>query len=143
MNKKVLAAFAAVAALTAAALPVAAQTAALKANVPFPFTVGSKAMGAGEYTITQDATAPVIILQHAAEQAGAVAMVAKRGLETPGAVRDTLLVFNRYGDRYFLAEVVDADDATVILLPKTAAERELAKTASVQRIDVLAVMARR
>jgi hypothetical protein len=55
----------------------------------------------------------------------------------------THLGFNRYGDRYFLAKIVDAGSGVVMALPQTAAEREYAKTASVEQTSVTAVLARR
>jgi hypothetical protein len=39
----------------------------LKANVPFPFMVGTQAAAAGEYTIAKDSSAPVVLLRAAAE----------------------------------------------------------------------------
>jgi hypothetical protein len=143
MNKKALVAFAAAAILTIAALPLAAQTVALTANVPFPFMVGTKAVDAGEYTITNDTGAQVIILRNVAEQGGAASIVTKGGLSAIDRARETHLVFNRYGDRYFLAKVVDADGGIVMALPQGAPERELAKIASVERENVPAVVARR
>lgn len=137
--KKVLVGFAALAVLAAAAMPLAAQTEALKANVPFPFMVGTRAVAAGEYTITEDSNAPVVVVRDAGET-GAVAIVTKGAVEQAS---DTHLVFNRYGDRYFLAKIVDAANGVVMVLPRTATEREFAKTASVEHTSVTAVWARR
>jgi hypothetical protein len=103
--------------------------------------VGTQAAAAGEYTIAKDSSAPVVILRDAAE-VGAVSMVASGTLDIAPAT-DTHLVFNRYGDRYFLAKIVDAGSGVVMALPQTAAEREYAKTASVEQTSVTAVLARR
>ncbi len=143
MKKNSMLALAATAILAVAALPLAAQTVVLKANVPFPYSIGTAAVPAGEYEITKDMAKQVVILREASGALAAGSLVTRSGRGASDIARDTRLVFNQYGDRYFLAEVVDGSTGTAVVLPQTNAERELAQTASVQRTSVMAVLARR
>lgn len=84
------------------ALPGAmAQGVALKADIPFAFTVGDTPLPAGEYTVS----APVAgLIRIANEQTGDAATVSiSHGNHDSG--RDSKLLFNRYGDRYFLHRI--------------------------------------
>ncbi len=136
--------FLAVAVLVVTAVPLMAQTIRLTANIPFEFAVGEKIMPAGEYFTWNGSGAGMLMLQDYAAHA-AVLSTAQR--ETVNVTKDpasnTRLVFNRYGNRYFLSQVVNAYTGVGFLLPETHTERELAKTASLQREEIVAVLARR
>lgn len=76
----------------------------LKANVPFEFIVGDHKLPAGEYIVnaisTQDA-ATGIMMRNADDSAHAVRLVNPK----QGRASAARLVFHRYGNRYYLAEV--------------------------------------
>jgi len=55
----------------------------------------------------------------------------------------TRLTFNRYGNRYFLSEVDNGYTGTGFTMPMSHAQRELAKTASIQHEEIVAVLAQR
>ena len=100
----------------------------IKVNVPFNFTVGDKEFQSGEYVIQRaqpdegDLILRVSSLDGKTSTMGMTFPVV--GLEL---TRHEKLVFTRYGDRYFLSEVWAAGADTGRGLPKTSAERELAK----------------
>ena len=77
-----------------------AQQPTLKANIPFDFTVGNTLLPAGEYTITSPMR-EVIVLRTAGHSASVVSTEnyaeSKSGSE---------LVFDKYGEQYFLHEVL-------------------------------------
>jgi hypothetical protein len=77
-----------------------AQQPTLKANIPFDFTVGNTRMPAGEYTITSPMQ-EVLVLRTAGHSASVVSTEdyaeSKSGSE---------LVFDKYGEQYFLHEVL-------------------------------------
>jgi hypothetical protein len=54
-----------------------------------------------------------------------------------------LLIFHRYGDQYFLSRIVDGSRNTGLELPTSRTEKELSKTASLDRFETVAVLARR
>jgi hypothetical protein len=125
-------------ALATAVASANAQTAnKVAANIPFEFSVGYKTMPAGEYLVRslssgaealmiQSADAKVCALRHTEETAQLKSHTNAR------------LVFHRYGDQYFLAEVWNGVDGTGRQLMKSqeesALEQELAKITSTGEI---------
>ena len=132
--------------VVAAALPVAAQTGQtdrLTANIPFEFTVAGKAMPAGDYEVWRTHNSRAIVIRGLDNQGSAVSIVMEGSIQIPNPTADTKLVFNRYGNQYFLHEVVNGYANQEYTLPELRAEREMAKTASLHQEQVLAVLARR
>jgi hypothetical protein len=97
-----------------------AETFQMRAAIPFAFQLSSTTIRAGTYIVEQDA-AHVTNLRNK--------VTGKRYYLQPGAGAEQgkgspRLVFHRYGDRYFLAEVWSPDHAGTKLQP-TKAEKEL------------------
>ena len=94
-----LAALVAVASLSAT---LHAQTlpTAVRVNVPFSFDYGSKHFGRGVYNLTMDGEHILIVRSSTSV---AAAMVQSSWDRTPA--RNSVIVFKKYGDRYFLDEV--------------------------------------
>ncbi len=105
-----------------------AQSIDMRATIPFDFHAGDTLMPAGEYVIhAQD---PWIILKHldGGKAAGALMTnAASRGNSTG----DSRLVFNRYGDTYFLTTVWNQSSGEGRQVPETARQKELAKRGEV------------
>ena len=133
--KKLALALAAAALLT---LPTYAQVATAEANVPFAFTAGHLTLSAGKYVIGTSA-APFKTALVDPDRNGHFLAISP-GRDSIGA---PTLVFNRYGNQYFLHAVVNAYAAVEFRLPEVRAERELVKTAGLHQEQVLAVLARR
>ena len=87
----------------AAAGTVSAQEHSAKATIPFNFNVGDRWVPAGRYKITLDMTNPSVIFIHSED--GKIALLAVTQSDEPrsGAGR---LVFTKYGDQYFLHEIL-------------------------------------
>jgi hypothetical protein len=113
----------AVAALTLAAAGYAQSAQDLKVTVPFDFVAGSRALHAGQYTVSQPANSSAVVIRSAGSAPGVV-MITNR-VESPGRQEIGKLVFHRYGDRYFLSEVWNPDLGSQ--LPASAQERKLAQ----------------
>jgi hypothetical protein len=77
------------------------QDRVIKANIPFDFTVGDARMPAGEYTISVPFDM-VLELRHAGDSAFAIVSSRSHNYANSGSK----LVFDRYGDYYFLRHVV-------------------------------------
>jgi hypothetical protein len=95
----------------------------IRANVPFAFTVGDKALPAGEYTassITQSNAAVVIRSSDSKDAAVRLSNAVKAG----DSESQAKLVFHRYGQRYFLSEVW-LGDTTGHQLLKSKQERSI------------------
>ena len=85
------------------AIPAAqAQSVVLKADVPFGFSVGDTAMPAGEYSISAPYSGVLRIANDTKNIAATVASL--HGYVDPG--KGSKLVFQKYGNRYFLHRVL-------------------------------------
>jgi hypothetical protein len=95
-----------------------AQTINMHAVVPFAWEANGHQLNAGDYQITKDAVSPVIAMRDNKSGKGMFLQV------TGGAGRTTAcrLVFHRYGDQYFLAEIV-GPKSTVSRVPVSKAEK--------------------
>jgi hypothetical protein len=108
-----------------------AQTGAIKANIPFDFTIAKQTLPAGEYTITVKG----MMLQLALLDGSSSLMVARYTAAYKNNVTPRL-VFHRYGSRSFLSQVWTSD--TVHELLTSPREIEYARTQKQERIVVLA-----
>jgi hypothetical protein len=98
-----------------------AQDHALKANVPFNFTVGNRTVPAGTYTISSDMADPdLVAIRNYAKKVGVMSL-GQPGESNPR--HDNTLVFHKYGNQYFLSEIRSADAAMNIHFATTKAEK--------------------
>jgi hypothetical protein len=94
------------------------------ANVPFEFSVGYKALPAGAYSVQSIVSCDGLLIQSADGKTSALRLSdATRQIKDKPKAR---LVFHRYGERYFLAEVWNGVDNTGRQLRKSQEERALA-----------------
>ena len=106
----------------AAATGLAAQESAVKANIPFNFTVGDTSMPAGEYIISRPASHIVKI--QSADRQHAAFVVASHSYEEAGAAGK--VVFDKYGEYYFLRHILCPTDTTLNLdIPSGKAEKRV------------------
>ncbi len=122
-------------ALVSAAVSAQAQTPGHKivADVPFDFIVGDKTFQAGEITVrrTGDSEA-VLLISNANSRQGAFRLT--NSVQAAKTSEKAKLVFNKYGDRYYLSQVWTSgtDSGRELLKSRSerATERELARNAS-------------
>jgi len=100
-----------------------AQDHAVKATVPFNFIVNGSSLPAGNYTLSSDSTTPSI-LQISDREKGihAMAMTLGSSSEQPKA---NVLVFHRYGNQYFLAEIRSEASSMYVRLTPTKQEKRI------------------
>mgnify|MGYP007130147169 CR=1 FL=1 len=104
-------------ALLAAPL-VMAQSLRVVADIPFQFQVKQQVRPAGQWQIARIPSFTVPVLQIQDEQSGETTLVAGNPIyRSEYGPRDAKLVFNRYGDRYYLSEVWATEIAGVYLIP--------------------------
>ena len=96
------------------------------ANIPFAFSVGYKTMPAGEYTVVQINNSNGLLIQSTDGKSNAVRL--SNGVESSKTQSHARLVFNRYGERYFLSQVWNGTDKTGRELTKSSEERNLDNT---------------
>lgn len=99
----------------------------VSADIPFNFMVGNKEFKAGKYNVGRlpgGRTADTLIIRNEDDNEAANFNVNNvYGKGEPKA----RLVFHRYGNQYFLAQIFDAENREGHALLKSKAEREAAK----------------
>jgi hypothetical protein len=105
----------------AAAGKAPAQEMAVQATVPFEFTVGGKLLPADTYTITASSRG-VVTIQGADKHFAAVTVVSRDNT----SVKGDELVFEKYGDKYFLDEVLCPNAAWLnVKIPASKLEKQV------------------
>lgn len=112
----------AMATAVAAAKPLAANK--VVANIPFEFSVGYKTMPAGEYAVLSIPNSNGLLIQSSDGKRSALRL--SNGVESSKTQTHARLVFHRYGERYFLAEVWNGSDKSGRELFRTEEERNIA-----------------
>lgn len=97
----------------------------LEVNVPFAFDNGTQHFAAGPYTIRMEE--PHVLLIQGSSQSGLTMTWFDQDL-TPS--KTTKVVFQRYGDRYFLSEIWVTGDATHTYVPPSKREKQLEEAAN-------------
>jgi hypothetical protein len=114
------------------------------ADVPFEFSVGYKTLPAGEYSVKAVVTAGDALMIQSAD-GKTLALRLSEATERMKNKTHPRLVFHRYGERYFLAEVWTGSDNIGRQLLKSqeerAIERELASISSKsETVEIVAVL---
>lgn len=102
----------------------------LTANIPFDFSVGGQKLPAGKYWISraQQSNGDTVVQIRSTDLHSNTTRFTIPVLAS-NPVKESSLVFHRYGDEYFLAEIWPVGSETGRELLKTRAERELARKA--------------
>jgi len=102
----------------------------LTANIPFDFSAAGEKLPAGKYWIKRAQTGDgdmVVQISSVDGQSNVTRLTIPVSAKQP--VKNGMLVFNRYGNEYFLSEIWPAGGATGRELHKSRAERDLARKA--------------
>lgn len=92
------------------------------ANIPFQFSAGQTMLPAGQYSITcSNSGQPLVLIRSTTDGNDAAMMLM---ITVSGKAQDRgKLVFRRYGNRYFLAQVWTVGTGRGLELPKSRVER--------------------
>jgi hypothetical protein len=112
-------------ALATTAITAKGQEPRVSAHVPFDFIVGDKVLAAGDYKLNEIATGSGFVAIQGSKQR-AVRSTNVMNWQT----NKRALVFHRYGDTYFLAEIWGGPDGINRQLLKSRQERALQKEAA-------------
>jgi hypothetical protein len=105
-----------------AAARAVAQAPAVEATVPFEFTVGGKLLPADVYTITSTKSG-VLLIRNADNHFSAETTASRTNQQSE---RGSALVFDKYGDKYFLHEVMCPSVAALnVDVPKSKMEKRV------------------
>ena len=118
-----------------------AQTSRQVADIPFDFMVGNKAFPAGEYTITPlGSDGATLMLQNAdakREQA-----IMPHYVLAPETQQESKLVFNQYGNHFYLSQIWDQGSNQGRELRMSNREKEEAQVAQVNHLVILAKLSK-
>jgi hypothetical protein len=98
------------------------------ANIPFSFTVADKTFPAGEYTVERVNPASdkaVLVIKSMDGRMNKVVLT--NPVQASRMQENARLVFNHYGDQYYLTQVWTPADDTGYALPQSRSERGLAR----------------
>ena len=110
---------------------VEAQSSRLTATIPFNFHVGRDTLPAGKYDVKEIAGSAIRLLSVSGDGAAAIGTIPIWNADG----RVSKLVFNRYGNDYFLSEIHWRGTNTARSLVKSPIELELARTTSRRVIE--------
>ena len=135
---RIMKSFAVLAVLGALVVPVAARAqAAVQANIPFEFAAGDSILPPGSYQFESSSHVGMLTIW-SIDQNTRRLLMANRAYRSGRGDRTGKVVFNKYGDRYFLAEVWSLGEESGRRVPKTRQEREASRTAKAQPFMVAA-----
>ena len=112
----------------------------IRASIPFDFTVRGVTLPAGEYTITRIGDEPASLLMRNINNKHEHVVFDTDPKDVRRLPRRNVLVFNRYGDSYFLEEVVTAGEETGRELEPSHAERTLRREMAKNQLQPETVM---
>lgn len=104
-------------------------------NVPFRFVAGETVLTAGEYHITQDSTPGMLQLWGSDRH---TILVFAGNIQTLDPSTQTKIVFHRYDNRYFLAQVWVGGQNLGREVPIGRQEREIARKSDRKSMAVIA-----
>ena len=113
-----------------------AQSIMLKADIPFDFLVGDKRLPSGQYHVK---SLNPVLTEIQSKDARSTAIALTTGMQAAKISDVGKLVFNRYGDQYFLSKIWVPSSDTGRQLPKSRFEREVAQRLSNGGTTVIAV----
>ncbi|MGC1415906.1 MAG: hypothetical protein WA817_11520 [Candidatus Acidiferrum sp.] len=119
-------------ALAAVASPRVAQAQEImKVDVPFDFVAGNRSLPAGEYSVNVSGPMHTLMLLNR-DVSGASAILGTNAVLAIEPQSQSKLIFNRYGDRYFLSQVWSEGSPSGRQLQKSAREKEIAQVAKAE-----------
>jgi hypothetical protein len=96
-----------------------AQSKTVRADVPFDFSVGNQLLPAGSYTIKAGSEGFIAIRNHN-KPIAVITLVHRDRAKTPTGGK---LIFHKYGDRYFLSEILSSWAVMNVTLPRSYMEK--------------------
>jgi len=103
----------------------------LDAEIPFQFHVGTRELPAGKYRIHVLDEASLRIMEITSVDGSTSALFQVAASDAKSAPAQSTLVFNKYGDTYFLSKLFDEDNPSGSELIESRYEKQLSKGAAV------------
>jgi hypothetical protein len=97
----------------------------LRANIPFQFHVGNTKLPAGEYTVRMVEDSDLTLMEISSADGSASTLFQVQEVEASTTPTKSELIFNKYGDQYFLAQLFDEGEASGSQLPESRYEKRV------------------
>jgi hypothetical protein len=110
-----------------------AQKTEVKANVPFDFIVNGSTFPAGEYIFQSVDVSGKVFSIHAVNSKSQ-GMINSSDKQSSGPTQQTKLVFHRYGNQYFLAEVWQEGTDIGRTVPECLLEKQAATASRMKEV---------
>ena len=124
-----------------AATQIARAQEAMVVDIPFAFTAGNATLPAGEYRVQKMDRNSAVLLIHCWD-ARASALVITNAAQAKEPQTESKLVFNRYGNRYFLSQVWTSGSIRGRQLPISPREKEMPQLARNETKTEITLVAR-
>lgn len=108
----------------------------LKMKVPFPFVVEDQTLPAGEYLVSALQPERTILISCRGARLLRIQIVSPHYARRPS--ENSRLIFDRYGNTYFLREVWTTGTEVARVLPQSRAETELARVRTKTEVAMVA-----
>jgi hypothetical protein len=99
----------------------------LQANIPFQFHVGNTKLPAGEYTIRMLPDSDLTLMEISSADGSASTLFQVEETEAHTTPSKSELIFNKYGDQYFLAQLFDQGEPSGSQLPESRYEKRVSQ----------------
>ena len=108
----------------------------LDADIPFQFHVGNKELPAGKYRIHVQDDSDLTVMEITSVDGSTSALFQVEDSDAKSAPAQSELIFNKYGDNYFLSRLYDAGNPSGSQLAESRYEKQLSKGAVVAQEHV-------
>lgn len=98
---------------------------AIQADIPFSFVVRNTTLPAGKYTLRRVDETETHVLEIRSANGRIASIFEAQYAETGQIPNEATLVFDRFGDQYFLSQIWSSETKAGYQLPKTKAEERL------------------
>jgi hypothetical protein len=113
-----------------------AQSYVVEVNVPFSFNVNSTTLPAGHYSIATDLDQPAVLTFR--DRTNDIVAMNLAINDPSGSGKAGTLLFNHYGDQYFLSEIRFRSASEGVFFPASKLERRAKKRSQMEKRTVFA-----
>ena len=107
----------------------------MSVNIPFDFTIAARTLPAGEYYLQRSIDGPRVVMQiRSRDKADGVYLPQTHPMQGGEIQAESKLVFNKYGNQYFLSQVWIAGRSSGEELTKTSREQLLRREIAARAI---------
>jgi len=102
----------------------------LDVNIPFQFYAGNAKLPAGNYVVRMLDNSDLKVMEISTPDGSTSALFEVEDAQANSAPQKSELIFNKYGNRYFLAKIFDEANPDGSRLPESAYEKKVSQAAA-------------